>query len=155
MIRYNIVPMVLAHTEQIAELERQCFSDPWSLQSVQNELKNPLSTWLVAETDGTVLGYVGAQTAADESDIMNLAVHPQHRRCGIGKELLLTLQKNLTENGSMAITLEVRMSNLTASSLYEKMGFQTVGRRPNYYFHPREDAIIMRKELKHHENSCN
>ncbi len=148
MIQYNIVPMSLTHTEQIAELEQQCFPDPWSLQSVQNELKNPLSTWLVAESDGTVLGYVGAQTAADESDIMNLAVHPQYRRHALGQKLLSALQQVLTENGSAAITLEVRVSNLPAISLYEKLGFQTVGRRPNYYFHPREDAIIMRKEMK-------
>lgn len=148
MIQYNIVPMSIDHTEQVAELEQLCFSDPWSLQSVQNELRNPLSTWLVAVEDGVVLGYVGAQTAADESDIMNIAVHPQYRRAGLGKKLLSALQTALLARASTAITLEVRSSNNSAITLYEKMGFITVGCRPNYYFHPREDAIIMRKELK-------
>lgn len=147
MISYHIVPMTLVHTEHVAGLEKECFPDPWSLNSIQNELQNPLSTWLVAERDGAVLGYIGAQTAAHESDIMNLAVHPKNRHCGIGSALLSALQSALREHDSVAITLEVRASNADAIRVYERAGFLSVGRRPNYYFHPREDAIIMRKEL--------
>lgn len=153
MMDFNIVPMEERHVLQVAELEKICFSDPWSESSVDGELKNPLSRWLVAEREGQVLGYVGSQTAAGESDIMNIAVRPDCRKMGVAKALLLRLMENLRSAGSEALTLEVRASNFAAIALYEKMGFSTVGLRPNYYFHPREDAKIMRKELMQHENT--
>lgn len=132
---------------QIAELEKQCFSAPWSVSAFQYELKNPLSLWLVAVESDQVLGYVGTQTVMDESDMMNIAVIPEVRRKGIAEKLILQLCENLIERGSHSLSLEVRVSNEPAISLYQKLGFVEVGRRPGYYRDPREDAYILRKEL--------
>lgn len=134
------------HIQQVAELERQCFSDPWSLQSIQSELTNPLSLWIVALFGDQVVGYVGSQTVLDEADMMNLAVSSDFRRRGIGEALIRELVENLKAKGARSLTLEVRASNDSAISLYDKMGFIQVGRRPGYYRNPKEDACILRKE---------
>ena len=134
------------HVSQVAQLEKLCFSDPWSENSVASELENPLSLWLVAEENGAVAGYVGSQTVLDETDMMNIAVHPDHRRQGIAAALIEALIEELKGKGSHCLTLEVRASNESARSLYEKLGFQQVGIRKNYYRNPKEDAIILRKE---------
>ena len=131
----------------ISELEKLCFSDPWSESSIASELNNPLSYWLVAEVDGEVAGYVGSQSVLDAADMMNLAVSPKYRKQGIGQELVKYLVHHLQQNNVIALLLEVRVSNAPAIALYEKMGFVQVGRRPNYYHHPREDALILRKGL--------
>ena len=131
----------------IAELEKRCFSDPWSADSIASELVNPLSYWLVAEIDGQVAGYVGSQSVLDAADMMNIAVSPDYRRRGIAKALVNELTAYLSKNNVIALLLEVRVSNEPAITLYEKMGFQQVGRRPNYYRNPREDALILRKGL--------
>ena len=130
---------------QIAELEKCCFSDPWSEASIASELENPLSLWLVEERDGVVAGYIGSQTVPPESDVMNVAVSPAFRRQGIGRSLLCALMERL--QGMESLTLEVRASNAPAIALYTQLGFQQVGRRPGYYIQPREDALILRKEL--------
>lgn len=144
MIRYE--RMKEAHVAQIAELEKQCFSDPWSEKSVASELENPLALWLAAVENGRVLGYAGSQTVMDETDMMNIAVHPDFRHQGIAKGLIESLIAELKERGSRCLTLEVRLSNMPAVSLYEKLGFTQIGRRPNYYRNPKEDALILRKE---------
>ena len=134
------------HVAQVADLEKLCFSDPWSEKSVASELNNPLSFWLVAEDAGKVLGYVGSQTVMDETDMMNIAVHPDHRRMGIANSLIAELIEGLKRRGSRMLTLEVRASNASAISLYMRSGFQQVGLRKNYYRNPKEDALILRKE---------
>ena len=143
----KIVNMNESHVAQVAELEKICFSDPWSDQSVASELVNPLSCWLVAEEDGVVAGYVGSQTVIDESDMMNVAVHPDHRRKGVAEALVTELVEALKLRGSLRLTLEVRASNEPAKSLYEKLGFCQVGLRKNYYRNPKEDALILQKEF--------
>ena len=135
-----------SHVPFIVEIEKLCFSDPWSEASIGSELKNKLSLWVVAEDNGKVAGYVGSQTVLGEADMMNLAVHPDYRRQGIGEQLVLQLIQRLREQGSHILILEVRASNAPAISLYEKLGFVQVGRRPNYYYKPKEDALILRKE---------
>ena len=136
------------HVPQVAALEKMCFSDPWSENSVASELENPLSCWLVAVEGEQVLGYVGSQTVLDESDMMNLAVDPAFRRRGIARALVLALIEELRKMGSRQLTLEVRVSNESAQALYAQLGFERVGRRKNYYLNPREDALILRKEWK-------
>ena len=131
----------------IAELENQCFSDPWSERSIASELDNPLSYWLVADDNGVIAGYVGSQSVLDAADMMNLAVSPDYRKQGIGQDLVKGLINHLQNNNVIALLLEVRISNAPAISLYEKLGFVQVGRRPKYYHNPREDALILRKEL--------
>ena len=142
----NIVEMNEVHATQVAELEKRCFPDPWSERSIASELSNQLALWLVAEDNGVVAGYIGSQTVPDESDMMNVAVHPDYRRRGIAEALVNTLCDALKERGSVSLTLEVRASNEPAKALYEKLGFEQVGRRPNYYRNPKEDALILRKE---------
>lgn len=142
----EILPMTQCHVPQVAALEKICFSDPWSENSVAGELSNPLSCWLVCVENGTVLGYVGAQTVLGETDMMNLAVIPQARRQGIAESLILNLVAELKRQESHCLSLEVRASNAPARALYEKLGFAKVGRRPNYYRNPKEDALILRKE---------
>lgn len=139
--------MNLGDVSAIAELEKLCFSDPWSENSIASEVDNRLSYWLVAEVDGIVAGYVGSQTVLDAADMMNLAVSPDHRRKGIGQALVNALVEHLRQNKVIALLLEVRVSNTPAIALYESLGFEQVGRRPKYYHNPREDALIMRKEL--------
>ena len=143
----NIVEMNEVHVIQVAELEKRCFPDPWSERSIASELSNQLALWLVAEDNGVVAGYIGSQTVPDESDMMNVAVHPDYRRRGIAEALVNTLCDALKERGSVSLTLEVRASNEPAKALYEKLGFEQVGRRPNYYRNPKEDALILKKML--------
>lgn len=143
----EIIKMEQGHVAQVAALEAICFRDPWSEKSVASELNNPLSHWLVAVEDDAVLGYIGSQTVLDESDMMNVAVSPAHRRKGIAEALVLALADALREKGSVKLTLEVRASNVPAITLYEKLDFKPIGLRKNYYRNPKEDALILQKEL--------
>ena len=144
MIR--IVPMNESHVAQVAALEKECFSMPWSENSIASELRNELALWLVAVDGDRVVGYVGSQTVFPETDMMNIAVNPERRREGIAEVLVDSLVTELKRMGSSCLTLEVRASNIPAISLYEKKGFHEAGRRKNYYRNPREDALILRKE---------
>lgn len=142
----DYVLMNESHAAQVFQIEELCFNPPWSEQSIRSELVNPLSLWLVAVDNGAVVGYVGSQTVLGESDMMNLAVHPDYRRSGVGRRLVEELIMHLKEQGSYALLLEVRVSNEPAIALYDQLGFACVGRRPNYYSKPKEDALILRKE---------
>ena len=138
--------MKAEHVPQVARLEKLCFADPWSEMSIASELQNLWAYWLVAVQDDMVVGYIGSQSTIDETDVMNVAVHPDWRRQGIAEQLIENLIEELKKRGSHALMLEVRASNAPAISLYEKMGFRQVGLRKNYYRNPKEDALILRKE---------
>ena len=142
-----IVAMNVGHVPQIAALEKRCFTDPWSEASVASELENPLSLWLVEEREGVVAGYIGSQSVPPEADVMNVAVAPEFRRQGIASALLSALAARLAVQGIRSLTLEVRVSNAAARALYAAFGFAEIGRRKNYYLEPKEDALILRKEL--------
>lgn len=142
----RIVPMEEAHVSQIAALEVLCFSEPWSENSIRSELSNDLSLWLVALDGDKVAAYVGSQSVLGEADMMNVAVDPGYRRQGIARALLIALEEALRAKAVSCLTLEVRASNEPAIALYESLGYDRVGRRPNYYFKPKEDALILRKE---------
>ena len=146
MIAY--VKMAECHVEQIAELEKICFSDPWSVNSIRYELTNPLSTWFVAIDGDRVVGYIGSQAVLDEADIMNVAVDPAYRRQGVAQGLIDNLIEELKKRDVVCLFLEVRVSNESAINLYDKNGFLQVGLRKNYYHNPKEDALILRKEWK-------
>ena len=142
----TILKMAESHVPQIAELEKLCFHDPWSISSIASEVSNRLSLWLVAAEDDQVIGYVGSQTVLGETDMMNIAVHPEYRKQGIVTLLINDLVDKLKEQGSHSLMLEVRASNEPAISVYRKLDFMEVGRRKNYYRNPKEDALILRKE---------
>ena len=130
----------------IAELEKICFNDPWSENSIASELNNKLSLWMVAIEGDKVVGYVGSQTVLGETDMMNIATHPDYRNRGIATTLIVELIDALEKRGSHSLMLEVRATNEPAISVYKKMGFVEAGRRKNYYRNPKEDALILRKE---------
>ena len=136
----KIETMNASHVDQIAQLEKLCFSDPWSVNSIASELDNKLAFWLVAVEGERVTGYIGSQTVMDETDMMNVAVHPDFRRQGIAEALVNALLENLQKMGSHCLTLEVRASNVPAIALYEKLGFLEIGRRKNYYRNPRDPS---------------
>lgn len=144
MIKYR--KMSAEDVSQVAQLEALCFSHPWSERSVASELTNPLSLWLVAADDDLVVGYVGSQSVLGEADMMNVAVHPEYRNRGIARKLIIDLIEALKGNEVHCLTLEVRTSNEAAIYLYDSLGFVQVGRRPNYYSAPKEDALILKKE---------
>ncbi len=136
------------HVSAIAALEAANFSAPWDEAAVRGELENPLALWLVAVgEDGTVLGYVGSQTCFEDADILNVCVAPAARRQGVAEALMRELEARLAPKGVEKITLEVRASNEPAIRLYEKLGYTQVGIRRGYYEKPREDALILQKEL--------
>ena len=144
----RIVPMNADHLDEVAELERICFSTPWSRNMLAEELDNMLSAFLVALDDrDRVVGYAGVQVILDEGYITNIAVRPECRRQGIAAKLLQVFLDFAKSNQLSFLTLEVRASNYDAIALYGSRGFRSMGRRKNYYEHPREDALIMTREF--------
>lgn len=144
----RIVPMTSAHLDEVADLERVCFSTPWSRNMLAEELDNACSAFLVAlDDDDSVVGYAGLLVIADEGYITNVAVRPESRRGGVAGQLLDVFLKFAEANQLAFLTLEVRESNYPAIALYGSRGFRAVGRRKNYYEHPKEDAVIMTREF--------
>jgi len=152
----RIVPMTADHLDEVAELERICFSVPWSRNMLAEELDNLLSAFLVALDDsGRVVGYAGVQVVLDEGYITNVAVRPECRRQGIAGKLLQVFLDFAKGNRLAFLTLEVRASNYDAIALYGSRGIRSVGRRKNYYEHPKEDAIIMTLEFDYDSENPN
>jgi len=148
---YEIVPMDRSHVDQVAALERECFSMPWNETMLEDALYNDNACFIVAEDDeGNVIGYAGLNTVLDEGYINNIAVEEAARRHGVASALLDVFCR-FAEVNLAFLTLEVRKSNTAAIAMYEKYGFQQAGLRKGYYQHPREDAIIMTREFPQDE----
>lgn len=133
--------------QQIEEIERVCFSLPWSKDSFERELANELAYYQVAEENGTIMGYMGMWRILDECHITNVAVLPQFRNKRIASMLIEKMIEICKCSEILTMTLEVRESNMPAINLYEKYGFVAAGKRPKYYTMPLEDAIIMWKNI--------
>lgn len=146
-MEYKIVPMTKEHVEGIKKIDDLCFESPWSLKSFESELSNPLAVYFVALLDKQVIGYCGYWWVFDEGQITNIAVHPDYRKKGIASKLIDEMVKKCSVTDVYSLTLEVRVSNLSAISLYEKYGFKRVGLRPKYYDN-KEDAVLMTKEIE-------
>lgn len=147
-MKVTIVPMNADHLDEVAALERTCFSTPWSRNMLAEELDNACSAFLVAlDETGSVIGYAGLQVVLDEGYIANIAVRPDCRQKGVASQLLKVFINFAKGNQLAFLTLEVRPSNVAAIVLYGHHGFRTAGRRKNYYEHPREDALIMTLEF--------
>lgn len=144
-MKFTIIQMQCCHVAAIAALERLYFSSPWVEEAVASELENPLSLWLVAMDGERLIGYIGSQSVLGESDMMNVAVHPDYRCQGVGSALVMALMDALKPE-NRCLSLEVRASNEVAKAMYARLGFLEVGRRPCYYTKPTEDALILRKE---------
>ena len=147
---YEIVPMDRSHIDQIAALERECFSTPWTEQMLSDALFDSQASFIVAEAeDGHILGYAGLHVIVDEGYIDNIAVEPDARRHGVASALLDVYCRFGAVNLAF-LTLEVRAGNAPAIALYEKLGFRQVGRRKNYYRAEHEDALLMTVEFDRH-----
>ena len=134
---------------QLHAIEAQCFSVPWTEAMLRAQMAPETHIFLTAETpQGEVAGYIGLMFVLDEGYISNVAVAPQFRRQGVADALIRALVRRAEEKRLAFLTLEVRESNAPAIALYEKCGFQTVGRRKNYYEKPTEDAILMTRLLE-------
>ena len=128
---------------QLEELEKLCFSLPWTIEQLRSQLPDEHHIFLTALEGEHLLGYVGMMYVLDEGYISNVAVAPEARRKGIGDALIEELMRRAELLGLAFVTLEVRQSNAPAAALYEKHGFTAVGKRKNYYDLPREDAVLM------------
>ncbi len=154
-MRVNVVPMHPDHLDELARLEKICFSRPWSRAMLAEELDNQCAAFLVAVEPVTdkVVGYAGLLVMADEGYITNVAVFPEYRRRGVAEQLITVFDKFARGNRLAFLTLEVRPSNTAAIALYQSFGFEEVGRRRNYYDLPKEDALIMTKNYDYGEET--
>ena len=149
-----IKPMEAAHLTAVHEIERECFSTPWSIEALEAELsrESGLSHYLVAVLlqafcAPQVIGYIGMWKGLEEGNINNLAVREAHRRRKVASSLLEHIKERATAHSITALTLEVRVSNLSAQQLYTQHSFEIIGRRKGYYADTGEDAYIMRKAI--------
>lgn len=131
----------------IARLEKLCFSSPWSEKAVLESMDSG-TLFYKAVIGGNTAGYLGIKTVLDEGYITNIAVAPEYRHKGIGSALLKRLEQDMAAKGLSFISLEVRLSNSSAQSLYTKFGYKVTGERRDFYTNPKENALIMTKELK-------
>lgn len=140
--------MTLYDVDRVLDVEKRCFSAPWSRQAFVTELvQNQFAHYLVAEYEGRIIGYSGVWLIIDEGHITNIAVDPDFRGLKLGEILLRTMATHCLANGGQRMTLEVRVSNTVAQTLYTKLGFSEAGTRKGYYTDNNEDAIIMWADL--------
>ena len=128
---------------QVAALEKEIFSMPWSEQGFYDTLEMKNVVFLTAKEDRKIWGYCGVYLAADEGEITNVAVAPERRRQGVAGQLVQALMEEAKESGVRIFILEVRASNTGAVRLYQRLGFKPCGIRKNFYQNPKEDAIVM------------
>lgn len=141
----RIRPARPADAAALAELERQCFGDPWSEASFREALASPFCFGLIAASvDGRPVGYLLARELAGNGEILNLAVAPDRRRRGVARMLLADALDAFESRQTTQVYLEVRESNESARALYGAAGFEAIGRRTGYYRHPIEDALVLR-----------
>ncbi len=133
---------------RIMEIEKLSFLTPWSPMAFRDELQNSLSHMWGYALNGELLGYICYWNSGREIQVMNIAVHPDHRRQGTGAFLMQRAIRSGVEQKAESVWLEVRTSNRPARNLYEKLGFQEVGRRSRYYRDTGEDAIVMSLSIK-------
>ncbi|EGW37386.1 ribosomal protein S18-alanine N-acetyltransferase [Desulfosporosinus sp. OT] len=141
-------PMLTTDLDDIMEIERVSFSTPWSPEAFKAELKeNEYARYLCLELNGQVIGYMGLWFILDEGHITNIAITPNYRGQRWGEFLMKSVMEKMAEQGMERMTLEVRVSNSAAQSLYTRLGFVTAGLRKGYYADTGEDAMIMWVEL--------
>ncbi len=139
----TVVPMAERHLDALAELERTCFSEPWTRAGLAAELESPAAVFAVAELCGQTAGYAGMHRVLDECYVDNVAVFPRFRRRGCARALMGYLIAGARAAGARFVSLEARPSNAGALALYRSLGFRQAGRRKNFYARPAEDALIL------------
>lgn len=147
--KFTVIPMTENNVRQVADIEAECFTSPWSYESFLSELSNPVSrTWVAMDDEGNAVGFLNAYFVLDEASLNNLAVREPYRGQGVGHLLMQTAIQYCRKNGVASFTLEVRKSNQAALSLYEKLGFRKTGERKGFYTQPDEDACLMTKRFQ-------
>jgi ribosomal-protein-alanine N-acetyltransferase len=130
--------------DQILEVEQASFATPWSREAFYNEIfNNKFAVYIVLEEDQKIVGYVGAWVVIDEAHVTNVAILPEYRGRKLGEALLRKMMTFAKDMGARSMTLEVRVTNHVAQSLYRKLGFQNGGIRKNYYSDNQEDGLVM------------
>lgn len=132
---------------QIAALERQAYSQPWSEQGLKHYLDAGMTMFIVARDEETIAGYAAVLCICDEGNLVSIVVDENYRRMGIASEILDILYEELKKEDVNSINLEVRESNLPAITLYEQEGFEKVGKRKGFYDKPKEDALLYIKAI--------
>ena len=145
MTDFEIKIFAPEHIAAAAEIERLCFSEPWSPEALLYMCKSPNTYAVAVMIDGRLAAYGGCEFVPPEANIVNIATHPDFRRRGCASAVIDALEEFLSSKGVDSIFLEVRVSNTPARSLYERKGFRTAGVRKNYYRFPTEDAAVMLK----------
>ena len=147
-------PASLADLDTLVALEQASFSDPWTASELQQALRWPEAVVLLAETgEGAAAGYVLGRVVVDEGEVLSIAITPERRREGIGRQLLHALLAAMRQRGAHAAWLEVRASNAGAQALYAALGFVPAGLRRGYYRRPPEDALVYRLDLEAHAST--
>jgi ribosomal-protein-alanine N-acetyltransferase len=146
---YTIRPMELGDLDQVMEIERESFSEPWSRGCFEHEiLLLDASELTVAASKDEILGYTVAWFLEDEVHLANVAVCTGFRGRGVGRTLVEAVMSRAVQSRAKRVVLEVRRSNSEAQRLYETLGFVPVGVRKNYYTKDKEDAILMTCNLR-------
>lgn len=146
-LQISIEQMTVDDLDRVLEIEVLSYPTPWSRRAFQSELsENSYAHYYVAKHEGQIVGYFGMWVILDEAHITNIAVHPDYRRHRIGRRMLEFSFDRAKEFGATRMTLEVRVSNIPAQTLYRKLGFVERGIRKGYYTDTNEDAIIMWKD---------
>lgn len=145
MINVEIIEFTDKYIDDVTEISKLNFKIPWSRDSIEKELKNPFSKYVLAKVDNKIIGFGGMWLIVDEGHITNIAVNTNFRGIGIGSAILSSLVSICKQCNGVAMTLEVRSSNAAAQALYSKFEFKNEGVRKKYYSDNGEDAIIMWK----------
>ena len=143
----NIRVMEERDLQSVAKMEKDIFSDPWSIDAFADSIKNDSAIFIVAEMNDTVVGFCGVYIMSPEAEIANIAVAKDYRNRGIAQKMLSWQIEQLKEKQVEALFLDVRKTNTVAYRLYNKFGFENIAIRKDYYYSPKEDAIIMKLEI--------
>ncbi len=149
-LRPVLRPMTLGDLDAVLKIELQCYPHPWTKGIFGDCIRVGYDCWVLEEKGIGIIGYGVLSVAAGESHVLNLAVDPSLRGQGLGRQLLEHLLQRALAGGAEMVLLEVRPSNIGARALYEKMGFNEIGRRPGYYpdGERREDALLYAMDLE-------
>ncbi|MDQ4122024.1 MAG: ribosomal protein S18-alanine N-acetyltransferase [Acidobacteriota bacterium] len=139
----EILPPTAEELEAIAQIETLSGLSNWGTESYKYELQKKESLFFIARSEGKVIGFVFARLIKPEIEILNIAILPELRKQGVGRKLFEKILELAEQIGCSECWLEVRESNLVAQRFYEKLGFQNIGRRKNYYQFPVEDAFLL------------
>ncbi len=140
----TITEMKESDLEEVLEIEKKSFADPWSRRLFKETLAFPHSVnFVIRASTGALLGYINFYLIAEEAHMLNLAIHPDWRKKGVAAQLLQHAIDFLKRRNAAHVFLEVRESNLDAINLYQRFGFEMIGKRKRYYVETNEDALVM------------